>query len=131
MIVGLVCSPKNESRIDVPAAPGALRGGGLDGLTPDLSLFVPLTLDLTAANTTLAKLIPDVEPKYLESLAPCTDTEPIFDTSLLSFSLSSCFLFHATSCGDCLEMSDGSPLKLGPSSDGVWAVLGSAPWREL
>jgi hypothetical protein len=55
--------------MEVPPAAGPLIGG-FEGLTPLLSLFVPLTLDFTAAKTTLAKLMPEVEPKYLESLAP-------------------------------------------------------------
>jgi len=133
LIVGLVCSPKNESRIDVPPAAGGFGRGGFDGLIPLFSLFVPLTLDFTAANTTLAKEIPDVDPRYLESDAPCTDTEPIFETNLLSLSLSSCFLFQATSCGGCLVVvrMPSPPLKVGPSSEGVCTALGSAPGREL
>ena len=123
--MGLVCSPKNESRIEVPPAAGAFGRGGFDGQTPLFSLFVPLTLDFTAAKTILAKEIPDVDPKYLESEAPCTDTELMFETNLLSFSLSSCFLFHATSFGDCLVVVriPSPPLKVGPSSDGVWTVF--------
>ena len=85
--------------MEVPPVPVALLVmGGLEGLIPDFSLLVPETEDLTAANTTRANDIPDVLPRYLESEAPCTDTLPIFDTNLLSFSLSSCFLFHAASC---------------------------------
>lgn len=135
MIVGFVCNPKNESRIEVPLDPvAALVIGGREGLTPDLSLFAPDTDDLTAAKTTLAKDIPDVLPRYLESEAPWTEKLPMFETSLLSLSDSSCFLFHATSSLDCLllEVMDVLfPFNIGaPSSLGVSAALGSVPGRE-
>lgn len=48
----------------------------------------PETELFTAANTTLAKDIPDVDPRKRGSLAPCTDTMPMFETSLVSFSRS-------------------------------------------
>ena len=132
MIVGFVCRPKKESRIDVVPDPTALAvTGGLDGLTPLLSLFVPETELLTAAKTTLANEIPEVEPRYLESDAPCTDTLPIFETSLLSLSDSSCFLFQAASFGEGLCESSVEPLYGGGSSEaGVWTVVGSAPGLE-
>lgn len=134
-MVGLVCRPKKESLIDVPPGPDVtcFWRGGLEGRTPLLSLFVPDTEDLTAANTTLAKDIPDVEPKYLESEAPWTETLPMLETSLLSLSDSSCFLFHAACLGDCFcDVSDVSlPLNVGlPSSLGVCTVFGSGPGLE-
>jgi hypothetical protein len=60
-MVGRVCRPKKESRIDVPV--GLSLIAGLEGLTPLLSLFVPDTEDFTAAKTTLANEIPDVDPR--------------------------------------------------------------------
>ncbi len=62
MIVGLVCNPKNESRIEVPVGFPSLIAGR-EGRTPLLSLFVLDTEDFTAANTTLANEIPEVEPR--------------------------------------------------------------------
>ena len=64
LIVGLVCRPKNESRIEVPVVPETLSLiGGREGLIPLFSLFVVDTDDFTAANTTRANEIPDVEPR--------------------------------------------------------------------
>lgn len=68
LIVGFGWRPKNESRIDVldPDVPVALlvqTEPGLLGFTPPFSEIDPETELFTAANTTLAKDIPDVEPK--------------------------------------------------------------------
>lgn len=85
-MVGLVWSPKKESRIEVPLSTTLVAA-----LAPRLlprSEEEPDTELLTAANTTRAKDMPDVEPRYLGSLAPCTETMPMFDTSLVSFSRS-------------------------------------------
>ena len=48
----------------------------------------PDTELLTAAKTTLANEMPEVEPRYRGSLAPWTETMPMLDTSLVSFSRS-------------------------------------------
>lgn len=60
----------------------------LDPRTLPLSDEDPETELLTAANTTLANDIPDVDPRKRGSLAPWTETMPIFDTSFVSFSRS-------------------------------------------
>lgn len=70
----------------------------LSELAPDTELF-------TAAKTTLAKLIPDVLPRYLGSLAPATDIIPTFDTSLSNLFSSSLFCSCAVSC--CICFCDG------------------------
>lgn len=80
LMAGFVCSPKNESLIVVP--PVAALVSGFEGRTPPRSDVDPDTELLTAAKTTLANDIPDVEPRYLESEAPNTDTFPMLWTRL-------------------------------------------------
>ena len=74
MMVGFECRPKNESLIVVPPA-AASPSGTLD-FDPPFSDGVGVwwTDLLTAAKTTLANEIPEVEPKNLESEAPWTET---------------------------------------------------------
>ena len=80
LIAGFVWSPKNESLIVVP--PVAALVSGFEGRTPPRSDADPDTELLTAAKTTLAKEIPEVDPRYLESEAPSTDTLPMLCTRL-------------------------------------------------
>ena len=89
MIVGFDCNPKKESRIEGPLD-GVGRPPVFNFPTPFLSDRALGRELLTAANTTLAKEIPDVEPRNRGSDVPCTDTMPIFETSLSNLSASSC-----------------------------------------
>lgn len=81
-MVGLLCNPKNDSLIEVPLplvpvpVTALLVIAGREGLTPLLSLVEPDTEDFTAAKTTLANEMPDVEPKCRESEGACIDTFP-------------------------------------------------------
>jgi len=84
--VGLVCRPKKESRIEVPLST-ALAASLWPRLLPR-SDKEPATELFTAANTTRAKEMPEVEPRYRGSLAPCTETMPMLETRLVSFSRS-------------------------------------------
>src|SRR5271155_5825999 len=72
--VGRVCKPKKESLMVLPLD---RFGRGLLGRTPALSELLVETELLTAAKTTLAKDIPDVEPRNRGSDAPWTDTMPM------------------------------------------------------
>jgi hypothetical protein len=68
-MVGFVCRPKYESLIELPPELATLVTGRL-GLIPVLSELLLDTELLTAARTTRANDIPDVEPRYLASEAP-------------------------------------------------------------
>ena len=97
LIAGFVWSPKNESLMVVP--PVAALVSGFDGRTPPRSDADPDTELLTAANTTLAKEIPDVDPRYLESEAPSTDTFPMLCTRFERCFCSVCSLDSAIGPG--------------------------------
>jgi hypothetical protein len=134
-MVGLVCRPKKESRIEVPLSTTLLVT-----LAPRLlprSEEEPDTELLTAANTTRAKDMPDVEPRYRGSLAPCTETIPMLDTSLVSFSRSYLSLSSLAWAAEGLVL----PLRGGGAADmgrGVAAPLeakaglkSSASWKGI
>ena len=86
-MVGLVCNPKNESRIDVPPV---VFVEGFEGRITPRSDDAPDTELFTAAKTTLANEMPDVEPKKRESDVPCTATLLACDRSLSTLSRPSC-----------------------------------------
>src|SRR4051794_8536783 len=81
--------------MELPPEVATLVMGRLD-LGPARSELLVDTELLTAANTSRAKEIPDVEPRYRASDAPCTETMPIFDTSLFNLSASSCFFSQSS-----------------------------------
>ena len=69
LMVGFDCNPKKESRIEGPLAAVA-RPPDLDFPKVVFSDKAPGTELLTAAKTTLAKEIPDVEPRKRGSEVP-------------------------------------------------------------
>jgi hypothetical protein len=89
---------------------------------------VPDTELLTAAKTTLANDIPEVEPKNLGSLAPWTDTMPILETNLVSFSLS----YFSFSSFERLSGERGAPFRYwaGVGGGGRMGLLGPEPFGE-
>jgi len=129
MIDGLVCNPKNGLPIcvcsslsgtnsflapTIPSPWAALvlvldPNLGQNGVganhppsppAPCRSPCAPEVLLFTAANTVLAKQIPEAEPRYLESLAPAKGRRQMSDTRLSSFFASA--LFRQVMTGLCL-----------------------------
>ncbi len=91
-MVGFVCRPKKESRIEVPLPTALLAAKGLlYGRTPPFSDvdFWSDTDDWTAAKTTRANETPDAGPRERGFEAPGTAEMRLLDTSSCSFLVSS------------------------------------------
>ena len=109
LIVGFDWRPKKESRIEGPLVTAA-RPACFD--VPKLFLLFVEALGtelLTAAKTTLAKDIPDVEPKNRGSEVPWTDTMPMLETNRSSLSASFCVRSRALLADDADDVSTSRP----------------------